>query len=120
MKKILLIFLLAPHFIFSQFAIVQYIKLPEVAIDSIDLIKSCNCEKSIVPYKEDGKVYHVFMDLDTNITFRIVREKWYFRKEEIICQLYVNDIDKFNLITYLCKKIIHRIYQVTTMDTLNT
>lgn len=82
MKKLLLvIILMTPQIIFSQRPIFAKV---EVGLDSAEIVRKCNCERSAIRFKDyDFRMYHVFYDRDRDEFFRIKREKGTFTKEKL-------------------------------------
>lgn len=74
MKKLLFLFLLTPQVIFTQ---------QIVALDSLDILDICQWEKSAGKLREQGKIYDVFRDKETDELFTIRRKYWFFTREEI-------------------------------------
>lgn len=75
MKRALLISLIiAPLNLRSQ----------DIVADSVQYIKTCACERSILSYKDfDNRQYHVYFDRQRDEFFRLKRERNYFRKEVV-------------------------------------
>lgn len=87
MKKLLLvIILMAPHIVFGQKTILvsktkNEVINPESAMSKDSLLINCQCERSILPYKNyDGKMYYVYVERN-NRMFIITKKKNMFRKE---------------------------------------
>lgn len=56
----------------------------DIIPDSIEYIRQCDCEKSILKFKDwDRKEYHVFFDFERGEFFLLRKQKNYFRREKV-------------------------------------